>query len=83
MNVFSRDWAVLSSCTCEVSLLLKQGRDVDVPADGLAVEATGEQIASLILLVPGRAAHHAPMALRVKCNLVVRTHKKGQNLLMQ
>lgn len=58
-----------------MSLLLQQGRDVDVPADGLAVEATGEQIASLVLLVPGRAAHHTPMALRV-----VRTHKKVQNM---
>lgn len=67
---------MLSLCTCEVSLLLEQGRDVDVPADGLAVEAAGEQIASLVLLVPGRAAHHAPMALGVKCNVVVRTHKK-------
>lgn len=62
-----------------MSLLLQQGRDVDVPADGLAVEATGEQITGLVLLVPGRAAHHAPMALRIKCKMVVRTQTKEEN----
>lgn len=65
------------------SLLLQQGRDVDVPADGLAVEATGEQITGLVLLVPGRAAHHASMALRVKCNMGVRAHSKVQNKPMK
>lgn len=34
------------------SLLLQQGRDVDVPADGLPVKATGEEITGLILFVP-------------------------------
>lgn len=86
-----RGLAVLSLCKTlhiwvggvNVSLLLQQGRDVDVPADGLAVEATGEQITGLVLLVPGRAAHHAPMALRIKCNMVGRTQTKVQNRLMQ
>lgn len=44
------------------SLLLQQGGDVDVPADGLSVEAAGEQVARLVLFVPCRATHHAPVA---------------------
>ena len=48
---------------CAASLLLQQGRDVDVPADRLSVEAAGEQVARLVLLVPHRAAHHASVAL--------------------
>lgn len=45
------------------SFVLQQGGDVDVPADGLPVEAAGEQVARLVLLVPRRATHHAPVAL--------------------
>lgn len=46
------------------SLLLQQGRDVDVPANGLPVKAAGEQVARLVLFVPRRAAHHPPVTLR-------------------
>lgn len=46
------------------SLLLQQCRDVDVPANGLPVKATGEQVAHGMVLTPGRAAHHPPVALR-------------------
>ena len=45
------------------SLLLQQDRDVDVPADGLPVEAAAEQVAGGVVLAPGGAAHHAPVAL--------------------
>lgn len=45
------------------SLLLKQGGDVDVPADGLSVEATGEQVAQRVVFTPGRAAHHPSVTL--------------------
>lgn len=46
------------------SLLLQQGRDVDVPADGLAVEAAGEEVAGGVVLTPGGATHHAAVTLR-------------------
>lgn len=56
-------WAELS-WQCERSLLLQQCRDVDVPADGLAVEAAGEQVAGGVVLTPGGAAHHAAVTLQ-------------------
>lgn len=45
------------------SFLLQQGGDVDVPADRLPVEATGEQVAGGVVFTPGGAAHHAPVTL--------------------
>ena len=48
---------------CGGSLLLQEYRDVDVPADGLPVKATGEEVAGLVLLVPNGAAYHTPVAL--------------------
>ena len=59
---------VWDACLCRfvgtcVLFLLQQRGDVDVPADGLAVKAAREQVARLVLLVPRRAAHHAPVAL--------------------
>lgn len=55
-------------CRELLSLLLQQSRDVYVPADGLSVEAAGEQVTRLILLVPRCAAHHSsvthPVAAR-------------------
>lgn len=47
-------------------LLLQQRRDVDVPADGLSVKATGEQVARLVLFVPRCTTHHAPVALHTQ-----------------
>lgn len=52
----------------EESLLLQQGGDVDVPANGLAVEAAGEQVAGGVVLTPGGAAHHAAVTLRRQRN---------------
>lgn len=51
-------------CASVASLLLQQGGNVDVPADGLSVEAAGKQVAWLVLFVPSRAAHHSPVTLR-------------------
>lgn len=48
-------------CMSVASLLLQQGRDVDVPADGLSVEAAGEQVARLVLFIPRRTTHHSPV----------------------
>lgn len=45
------------------SFLLQQGGDVDVPADGLPVEAAGEQVAGGVVFTPGGAAHHAAVTL--------------------
>lgn len=50
------------------SLLLQQCGDVDVPADGLAVEAAGEEVAGGVVLTPGGAAHHAAVTLRRQHN---------------
>lgn len=47
------------------SFLLQQGGDVDVPADGLPVEAAGEQVAGGVVLTPGGAAHHPPVTLEM------------------
>ena len=54
---------MLPSAGSAASLLLQQGGDVDVPADGLAVEAAGEQVARLVFLVPGCATNHPPVTL--------------------
>lgn len=50
-------------CQSEGSFLLQQGGDVNVPADGLAVEATCEQVAGGVVFTPGGAAHHPPVTL--------------------
>ncbi len=61
------DFTVCVCCGCvcvsAASLLLQQGRDVDVPADGLSVEAAGEQVARLVLFIPRRTTDHSPVTL--------------------
>lgn len=47
------------------SFLLQQSWDVDVPADGLPVEAAGEQVAGGVVLTPGGAANHPAVTLSV------------------
>lgn len=56
-------FSVCFGCVCALvdSLLLQQGRDVDVPADGLSVEAAGEQVAGLVLFIPRCTTHHSPV----------------------
>lgn len=49
-------------CVSVASFLLQQCRDVDVPADGLSVEAAGEQVAQLVLIVPRCTTHHTPVS---------------------
>lgn len=59
------------------SFLLQQGGDVDVPADGLPVEAAGEQVAGLVLFIPRRATHHSPVTL------LSHTHTRVHVLLLR
>lgn len=70
MTVFLlRQCACVCLCVCCVcassvaSFLLQQGGDVDVPADGLAVEAAGEEVTRLVLLVPRCTTNHTPVTL--------------------
>lgn len=67
-SVYVNRLLCVSGCACAcvwacsvASLLLQQGGDVDVPANGLSVEATCEQVARLVLFVPRRTAHHSPV----------------------
>jgi len=69
-SVYVNRLLCVSGCACAcvwacsvASLLLQQGGDVDVPANGLSVEATCEQVARLVLFVPRRTAHHSPVTL--------------------
>lgn len=48
------------------SFLLQQSGDVYVPADGLPIKATGEQVAGGVVFTPSGAAHHAPVTLNHK-----------------
>lgn len=45
------------------SFLLQQGGDVDVPANGLPVEAACEEVARGVVFTPGGATHHTPVTL--------------------
>lgn len=56
------------------SLLLQQSGDVDVPADGLSVEAAREQVTGLGLLVPRRAANHPPVTHPVAARQSSQSH---------
>lgn len=48
-------------CVSVTSFLLQQGGNVDVPADGLPVEATGEEVTRLVLLIPRCTTNHTPV----------------------
>lgn len=62
---------ILPSAGSVTSLFLQQGRDVDVPANGLAIKAAGEQVARLVLFVPGCATNHPPVTLQDINNISV------------
>lgn len=52
-------------CAISGLFLLQQGRDVDVPAYGLAIKAAGEEVASRVIFAPDSAAHHSAVALKL------------------
>lgn len=52
-------------CVIARLFLLQQGRDVDVPAYGLAIKATSEEVASWVIFTPGSAAHHSAVTLKL------------------